>query len=172
MVTDDMVSTQYLGAEGSQTRNRAGPVADHGASPTGGVTKSKPSWKHLFVFVSKRHSGLVVSAVAAAMAVAGAKTFYAIVLGKIFDIVSSFGSGKLHGDETLDGVTKWCIVLTAVGGAIWIANTAFMALWVIFGEDCAKSARDTLFAALLRKDMGWFDAQGDGLSSMLVRIQG
>lgn len=133
---------------------------------------SKASWIHLFAFVNRHNAGLLASAVAAAMAVAGAKTFYAIVLGKIFDIVSRFGAGKIDGDDTLAGVTTWCVVLTAVGAAIWLANAGFMALWVIFGEVCAKSARETLFTALLRKDMSWFDSQGDGLSSMLVRIQG
>ena len=167
-----MPSIQDSAAEPNKLRNEAVLLTNHGNNHSRALANPKPSWSHLFVFINRRHAGLVVPAITAAMAVAGAKTFYAIVLGKIFDIVSGFGAGRLNGDETLAGVGKWCVVLTAVGGGIWVANTAFMALWVIFGEVCAKSARDTLFAALLRKDMAWFDAQGDGLSSMLVRIQG
>ena len=167
-----MTSPQYLPSGQAKIQDMTTPAVDSIRRAEGKSMVTKASWIHLFAFVNRQHAGLLLSAVAAAMVVAGAKTFYAIVLGKIFDIVSKFGAGKIDGDDTLAGVTTWCVVLTAVGGAIWLANAAFMALWIIFGEVCAKSARDRLFAALLRKDMGWFDSQGDGLSSMLVRIQG
>lgn len=139
--------------------------------PTSTTTATKSRWRHLFVFANRQHTSTLVSATAAAVIAAGAKTFYAIILGKIFDLVSGFGAGSLSGAKAMSGVSTWCIVLTAMGVAIWIAESAFLALWIIFGELMAKSVRDNLFGALLKKEMAWFDAQVDGMGSLLGRMQ-
>lgn len=65
------------------------------------------------------------------------------------------------------GLTIWCVVLAGLGLASWIFNSVLMALWVIFGELVAKTARKSVFENLLYREMAWFDGHLEGLSSAL-----
>ncbi|KUI55810.1 Alpha-factor-transporting ATPase [Cytospora mali] len=132
---------------------------------------STSTWRHLFVFTERRHAAFLGFAVIAAVLVAATKTLYAILLGKIMDIVSPLGAGTISGTTAMGGVRIWCLVLTGVGVAIWAFNSALMALWVIFGELAAKSARESLFSNLLSKEMAWFDRQQEGVSSSFSSMQ-
>lgn len=132
---------------------------------------SKSSWRHLFAFMERRHAGSLIMAVIAAACAAGAKTSYAVLLGKVMDIVTPLGAGTISKESAMAGVTLWCIILTAVGAGVWLFNSAFMAAWVIFGELTAKSTRQTIFGSLLYKEMAWFDSQDEGVSSALSSIQ-
>jgi ATP-binding cassette subfamily B (MDR/TAP) protein 1 len=58
-----------------------------------------------------------------------------------------------------------------MGIADWVASTALLLLWIIFGELQANSARKVIFESLLSKKMSWFDSLDQGISSLLVRIQ-
>ncbi|KAH7179800.1 P-loop containing nucleoside triphosphate hydrolase protein [Fusarium flagelliforme] len=132
---------------------------------------TKSSWKQLFAFTKRSHTGALVAALIAAAFSAGFKTVLAVILGKIFDIIAGFGNGTFTGDEALSRVSDWALVLLGMGIGNWIASTAFLALWVIFGELQACSVRENIFASLLSKDMAWFDSQSEGISSLLIRIQ-
>ncbi|ROV91497.1 hypothetical protein VMCG_09450 [Cytospora schulzeri] len=134
-------------------------------------SSSKSAWRHLFVFTERRHAAILGFAIIAAVLVAATKTLYAILLGKIMDLVSPLGAGTISGTTAMEGVRMWCLVLTGVGVAIWVFNSALMALWVIFGELSAKSARESLFSNLLSKEMTWFDMQEEGVSSALSSMQ-
>lgn len=131
---------------------------------------SKSTWHHLFGFTTRRHAPILTFAVIAAVLVAATKTLYAILLGRIMDIVSPLGAGAISGNTAMEGVKIWCLVLTGVGVAIWASNWALMALWIIFGEVVAKSVRESLFTSLLSKEMAWFDRQEEGVSSVLSTI--
>ncbi|PSR88794.1 P-loop containing nucleoside triphosphate hydrolase protein [Coniella lustricola] len=133
--------------------------------------QSKSSWKDLFAFTEPQHYGALAVAIGVAALVAAAKTSYAIFLGRVMDILTPLGAGTLSKTVAMTGVTFWCILLTAVGAAVWICNFVFMAAWVIFGELIAKNTRDTLFDNLMHKDMAWFDSQTDGISSSLSSMQ-
>lgn len=132
---------------------------------------TKSSWKQLFAFTKRSHTGTLIAALIAAAFSAGFKTVLAVILGKIFDIIAGFGNGTFTGDEALARVSDWALVLLGMGIGNWIASTAFLALWVIFGELQACSVRENIFASLLSKDMAWFDFQSEGISSLLIRIQ-
>ncbi|KAF5691096.1 ABC transporter [Fusarium denticulatum] len=131
----------------------------------------KSSWKQLFLFTRQSHSGALIAALLAAGFSAGFKTVLSVILGKVFDIIAGFGNGSLSGDEALSQVGRWALVLVGLGVGNWVASTAFLALWVIFGELQACSVRQDIFASLLSKDMAWFDSQSEGISSLLIRIQ-
>lgn len=131
----------------------------------------KSSWKQLFLFTRRSHSGALIAALFAAGFSAGFKTVLSVILGKVFDIIAGFGNGTLRGDEALSQVGRWALVLVGLGVGNWIASTAFLALWVMFGELQACSVRQDIFASLLSKDMAWFDSQSEGMSSLLIRIQ-
>ncbi|ROW14145.1 hypothetical protein VPNG_04344 [Cytospora leucostoma] len=131
---------------------------------------SKSTWRHLFGFTTRRHAPIFSFAVIAALLVAATKTLYAILLGRIMDIVSPLGAGVISGNTAMEGVKRWCLILAGVGVAIWAFNWALMALWIIFGEVIAKSVRESLFTSLLSKEMAWFDRQEEGVSSVLSSI--
>ncbi|KAF4977124.1 hypothetical protein FZEAL_6312 [Fusarium zealandicum] len=132
---------------------------------------TKSSWSQLFLFTRKPHTGALVAAFIASAFTAGFKTVLAVILGKVFDIIAAFGNGSVDSSGTLADVSKWSLVLLGLGIGNWIASTAFLALWVIFGEFQAMSVRRDIFKSLLSKDMAWFDSQTEGISSLLVRIQ-
>ncbi|KAJ3529815.1 hypothetical protein NM208_g9592 [Fusarium decemcellulare] len=132
---------------------------------------AKSSWSQLFLFTRTTHTGAFIAALIAAAFTAGFKTVLAVILGKVFDIIAGFGNGSLDGSGTLSDISMWSLVLLGLGIGNWIASTAFLALWVIFGELQASSVRRDIFTSLLSKDMAWFDSQTEGISSLLVRIQ-
>lgn len=135
------------------------------------TVRPKSTWRHLFAFTERQHIGSLALAVLAAACAAGAKTSYAVFLGKVMDVVTPLGAGTITRDSAMASVTFWCEILTVVGAAAWIFNALFMAAWVIFGESIARSTRETLFTNLLYKDMAWFDSQEEGISSVLSSMQ-
>lgn len=167
--------TDYDSDNNSNNNNDADADADAGDNSNGNSKQhgspSRSSWRHLFVFTQRRHAVFLSSAVITALLVAVTKTVYSILLGKIIDIVSPLGAGSVSAEAAMGGVRKWCLVLVGVGVAVWAFNSAFMALWIIFGELEARSARETLFSNLLYKEMAWFDSQEEGVSSALSRMQ-
>ena len=137
-------------------------------------SKSKPqrsSFKHLFSFTRWNHTASLLAALVASAAFASVKSVLSVVLGKIFDAVSDFGAGHGSGSETLSNVARWALVLLGMGAANWLATTALLLLWVIFGELQANCARKEIFESLLSKEMSWYDSLDQGISSLLVRIQ-
>ncbi|KAI0881396.1 P-loop containing nucleoside triphosphate hydrolase protein [Annulohypoxylon maeteangense] len=130
-----------------------------------------PSLKHLFTFTTWRHCGPLTAGLISSLFSGALRTSLAILIGKIFGVISEFGSGQLSGPDTLGQVSSWCIILTLIGGAGWLVNFAFMFSWILFSELQAKNIRQRIFRAMLRKDMEWFDSQEDGVASLLVRMQ-
>lgn len=133
--------------------------------------QDKAGWRHLFAFTKKAHFGLALTALVATAFTAGFKTVLAVILGKVFDVIADFGNGTADGPDTLSQISKWCLVLAGLGLGNWLASTAFLSFWIIFGELQASSVRHELFQNLLSKEISWFDTQTEGLSSLLVRIQ-
>jgi hypothetical protein len=44
-----------------------------------------------------------------------------------------------------------------VGAAAWALGWAHMSLWLAFGENTARRARERIMNGLLQKDITWFD---------------
>lgn len=150
----------------------ASPDRSHSVEPGSTQTSAGgATWKHLFVFTKRRQARLLGLAIVASMLVAGVKTVFAVLIGRIMDIVSPLGAGSIDGSTAMAGVTIWCVVLAGLGLASWAFNSALMALWVVFGELVAKSARKSVFEHLLYREMAWFDGHHEGLSSALSGMQ-
>jgi ATP-binding cassette subfamily B (MDR/TAP) protein 1 len=131
----------------------------------------KSSWKNLFLFTKTAHAFPLTGALLASALTAGFKTVLAVILGRVFDIIAGYGNGTLSSSKAVSEMSKWSLVLFGMGIGYWLANSIFLALWVVFGELQADSVRKDLFGNLLARDMAWFDSQSDGISSLLVRIQ-
>lgn len=160
------------GATATPNMSGASPGRSHVNKPdsaqdaAGGAT-----WKHLFVFTQRRQARLLGPAIVASLLVAAAKTVFAVLIGRIMDIVSPLGAGSIDGSTAMAGVRIWCAVIAGLGLASWAFNSALMALWIVFGELVAKTARKCVFEHLLCKEMGWFDGHHEGLSSALSGMQ-
>jgi ATP-binding cassette subfamily B (MDR/TAP) protein 1 len=138
------------------------------------TTDNKPirsSFRHLFSFTRWNQAAPLTAALTASAAFAAIKSIYPIFLGKIFNIVSDFGAGRRSGSETLHEISHWSQILIGLAIVNCLSGSAFLALWVIFGELQAKSVRQDVFKSLLSKNMAWFDSLDQGISSLLVRIQ-
>lgn len=138
---------------------------------TAGNKPVRSSFKHLFSFTRWNQVGPLIAALAASAAFAAIRSIYPIFLGKIFNIVSDFGAGRRSGSETLHEISHWSQILIGLGVMNCLSGSAFLALWVIFGELQAKSVRQDIFKSLLSKKISWFDSLDQGTSSLLVRIQ-
>ena len=132
---------------------------------------AKATWKHLFAFSSKEHLTTLLLAIAGTIVSSGLRTFKAVAYGRIFNIIADFGAGKIYGQEALNQVSTWSLVLAGMGIGTWISHTLFMSMWMVFGEEQARSVRREVFGSLLKKDMAWYDGQTDGTSSLLVRVE-
>ncbi|KAI1111056.1 P-loop containing nucleoside triphosphate hydrolase protein [Nemania sp. NC0429] len=131
----------------------------------------KSSFRDLFTFTVWRHSWLLVAGLVTAALVGALTTTQSILLGRIFAVITDFGSGHLTGAETIAQVSSWCVLLAVVGGAAFIINFGFMCSWYAFSELQARSIRSEIFRGLSKKEMEWFDTRPDGIASLLVRIQ-
>lgn len=151
-------------SHGSTDQLRENPIDIDGGN-------GKASWGSLFAFTQRQHTGTIVVALIATLISALLKPASAIFFGKIFSVLTKFGSGTLTGQETVDGIKGWCIALVALGGVAWISEGAFLNSWMVFGELQAKSVREQMFVGMLNKEMEWYDLRQDGIGSLLIRIQ-
>ncbi|KAI1638367.1 P-loop containing nucleoside triphosphate hydrolase protein [Biscogniauxia mediterranea] len=133
--------------------------------------EQKASFRHLFVFSTWKDCSMLSTGIVAAVLSGALRISVSIILGKVFNSITEFGSGSLTGSETLARVSSWCVILTVLGAAGWLVNSSFVFSWVAFSELQAKSIRGRIFRGLLAKDMEWFDGQQDGTPSLLVRIE-
>lgn len=132
---------------------------------------AKATWISLFAFTQRAHVRVLLAAILASGATAALRTVLAVFLGRIFDIIASVGSGHRSGHSAFEAVSRWCLFLIGLGLCNWLANAAFLALWILFGELQADAARRRVFQSLITRDLAWFDMLDQGTSGHLVRIQ-
>lgn len=140
-------------------------------TPEAKNSQPKSSWKKLFAFTRWHHVWTLLVALLATAFTAGLKTVLSVILGKAFNVNADIGAGRRTDHDNLAEISKWATVLVALGAGTWLANTAFLALWITFGELQANSVRHDIFRSLLAREMAWFDSQDQGISSLLTRIQ-
>ncbi|QSZ31249.1 hypothetical protein DSL72_000812 [Monilinia vaccinii-corymbosi] len=131
----------------------------------------KSSFRSLFTFTTKKHTLNLVLCIIFAIASGVLKPISAIFYGNIFGSLTDYGGGVITAQETLHRVSKWCIAISVLGGAVWLFEGLFLCSWVIFGELQARSVREKMFAGMLEKDLEWFDLRKDGIGSLLIRIE-
>ncbi|KAL8692733.1 MAG: hypothetical protein Q9218_002292 [Villophora microphyllina] len=128
-------------------------------------------WRSLFAFTSHSHVLPLCLAITLSLASGVVTPVLSYLLGKVFDCFTSFGGGKYGGSELIKKVSRYCIGLTALGAASGALHTGYFGFWLVFGELQAKSARDSLFAGMLEKDMEWYDMRKDGTEALIQRLQ-
>ncbi|KAK5635609.1 hypothetical protein RRF57_011323 [Xylaria bambusicola] len=147
------------------------PAASASTGQSISQQKQQPSFRDLFLFTTWPGYWLLGAGLVGALLAGAFMTSMSILLGRIFAVITQFGSGHLTGTETAAQISSWCVLLAVVGGAGFLVNFAFMFSWIAFSELQARNIRNRMFRGLLGKDMQWFDTQQDGVASLLVRIQ-
>ena len=132
---------------------------------------AKSSWRQLFSFTRRSHVAPLIAAIVASGIVAASKSVLAVVLGRVFDVIAEYDLGTSSAGSTMSHISRWSLILVGIGVGNWMANSAFLALWIAFGELQASAVRYETFSSLLSKDMTWFDSQAEGISSLLIRVQ-
>ena len=130
----------------------------------------RSSFKDLFAFTRPRHVLVICCALATSLLVAAGRTTYAVLLGKVFEVVAQWGAGSLDPVDFLSQITQWSIYFVLLGAAMWLVCSIDIALWVVTGELRARTAREILFSSLLGKSTAWYDLRMDGMASLMVGI--
>ncbi|CCC14172.1 hypothetical protein SMAC4_08616 [Sordaria macrospora] len=166
-----MISHKHEKGESSSTTDEAItvqlPAHDQPAAPK----PMRSSFKNLFAFTRPTHVWLIVSALCGSAVVGAGRTAYAILLGKIFQVCTSYGAGEITAAENLHQTSQWCLYMFLLGLGMWVFCSIDVALWVVAGELRAKTTRETLYSTLLGRSAAWFDLREHGMSSLLTAIQ-
>ncbi|AEO59824.1 hypothetical protein MYCTH_54167 [Thermothelomyces thermophilus ATCC 42464] len=146
--------------------------AEQQPPPAGPVSAAaKSSFKHLFTFTPARHIPLVALSFTTAALVAAGRTAYAVLLGRIFDVVTRFGTGLLSPADFLAQISQWAVWLCVLGAGMWVVSTVDAAAWVVGGELRARTARREVFwRFLMGKEVGWFEAREEGVGGLTASV--
>ena len=128
-------------------------------------------WKALFGFTTKQHLPVILGGIVGAVVAALAMPVFAILYGLIFREYTNYGAGKTDSNGLIDNMTRICIILTGVATLTWITQSVYFFFFLTFGELQARSARNRIFDALMKKDMTWYDMRESGIAAFLPTIQ-
>jgi ATP-binding cassette subfamily B (MDR/TAP) protein 1 len=128
-------------------------------------------WKSLFRFTQVSHAPVLVTSILSSGASGAVVPISAYLLGKIFDVFTSYTSGRISGDEMTQQISKNCLYFFALGCGAWLTYGVFFASWISFGELQARGAREQLYKAMLQKEMEWYDTRSSGVHTMIPRSQ-
>jgi ATP-binding cassette subfamily B (MDR/TAP) protein 1 len=128
-------------------------------------------WKALFWFTTKKHLPLLSGAIVSASIAAATLPVLAIIYGLIFRDYTDYGTGKIESNELRSGVTRYCLILTGLVSLSWMSNSLYFFFFLTFGEFQARTARNRIFDALMKKDMAWYDTREMGIAAFLPTLQ-
>ena len=128
-------------------------------------------WKDLFGFTTRTHLPVLGATIFTATVAALTMPVQTIVYGLIFRQFANFASGSLSSLGLTRKVSEYCLYMTALAAVNWLSNSLYYMLAVTFGELQARSARDRIFEALLKKDLEWYDTRETGIAAILPTIQ-
>ncbi len=140
-------------------------------SPVEPLRRDGASFKHLFLFATRRERVLLAPAILTSALLAGTKIIYAVILGLIFETVSQLGSFTITADDALTQVSVYCIILTGLGAFKAVISALFMSAWIAHGESRAQTIRTSLLKCLFTKPLSWFDARHNGAASLTTELQ-
>ncbi len=157
------------------TSSNSYSTADHENKSSGNDDEqgyiSRVGWKTLFTFTTKQHLLVLVGGITAASVAALSMPAFAIIYGLIFGQYTSYGEGSIDSNQLMSNITRLCIILTGLTTLNWIANSFYFFFFLMFGELQARSARNRIFDALIKKDLAWFDMRETGIAGFLPTVQ-
>jgi len=67
-------------------------------------------------------------------------------------------------------IARYCYLLIGMSSAALVFNTAQHVFWDAVGENLTKRVRERMFAAVLRNEMAWFDADENASARVAARL--
>lgn len=125
----------------------------------------------LFNFTLRSHLPTLLIGVTLSIASGIVIPAFAVLLGKIFELFTTFGEGQISGPDLVKKVSTYGIALAGLGSGSGLLNAFYLGVWLIFGEFQAKSVREKLFASMLGKSMEWYDMRRFGIETSISRQQ-
>jgi len=119
--------------------------------------RPRPSYRGLYRFCTNADFVVLFPAIAVSVASGLLVPAFTILLGKIFTAFGSFSTGQILSRDLEHQVALSAIGMCIVGAAAWALGWAHMSLWLAFGENTARRARERIMNGLLQKDITWFD---------------
>lgn len=116
-----------------------------------------PSYRGLYRFCNNADLALLLPAISVSIVSGTLVPAFTILLGKIFTKFGAFSSGEIARNDLERQITPFVVGICIVGAAAWGLGWAHMALWLAFGENTARRAREQVMKGLLEKNMTWFD---------------
>ncbi|KAF7714426.1 Uncharacterized protein PECH_001368 [Penicillium ucsense] len=135
------------------------------------ATKPSPSWKNLLCFTDRRHMLPLLTGAVLALLAGLVTPALAIFLGNVFDIFTSYGAGQITFEDLHSKIVASCFGMLGLGAAGWVLSSAYFAVFIAFGELQASNIRKRLFAELIKRDVGWYEAQSEGSGALFSGIQ-
>lgn len=132
---------------------------------------SKVGWKGLFAFTTRRHVPVILGGVVSTTVAALTMPTIAIVYGFIFEQYTLYGAGSVDSYTLMSSMSRYCVVLAATCALNWVSNSFHYFCFLTFSELQARSARNQIFDALIKKDMAWFDTRSIGMAAFLPTVQ-
>lgn len=131
----------------------------------------KKSFLALFNFTTRSQIVTLLLALLFSTASGVVIPVFAVLLGKIFDVFTTYGAGQISGPDLVKKVSKYGLALAGLGSSSGLLNACYLGFWLAFGEAQAKSVRERLFNSMLEKDMEWYDMRKFGIEALILRQQ-
>jgi ATP-binding cassette subfamily B (MDR/TAP) protein 1 len=132
---------------------------------------SEVGWKVLFGFTTTRHVPVVICGLLSTTIAALTMPAFAVLYGLVFGQYTMYGAGSTDSYTLMSNMTRYCIILPGICTVNWIANSLQCFCFLTFSELQARSARNRIFDALIKKDMAWFDTRETGTAAFLSTVQ-
>lgn len=116
-----------------------------------------PTYRGLYRFCSAADFALLIPAIAVSIASGILTPAFTVLLGKIFTSIAAFSKGQISGHELEEQIKPLVIGICVLGVGAWGFGWAHMSMWLAFGENVRKRAKEAVFKGLLEKNMTWFD---------------
>jgi len=124
------------------------------------LERPTPSYGGLYRFCTSADFALLVPAIAVSSASGLLNPAFTILLGRIFTSFGAFSSGIISADELERQITRYVIGICILGAAAWCIGWGHMSLWLAFGENTARRAREQIMKGLMGKSVTWYDKKG------------
>lgn len=132
---------------------------------------SKPGWKSLFGFTTRKHLPTLAVGTVAALLAGCVTPALAIFLGNVFDLFTALGAAQTPSNNFMSQIVMNCLGMVGLGAAGWLLNGAYFGIFIAFGEVQAWNIRKMVFVNLLKREIEWFEAQREGSGAFLSGIQ-
>ncbi|KAJ2634644.1 hypothetical protein GGF40_004076 [Coemansia sp. RSA 1286] len=133
------------------------------------------SLMQLFRFSDKLDKALMIIGTVAACAAGVAMPLMTIIFSELTGklLIYNFDNGQDNQEarDYLDSETrKYCWYFLALGLGMWVAASVQKLTWSVSSERIGKRLRERFYIAILRQNVGWFDALSTG--ELTTRISG